>query len=134
MHRWFLLLLIALLPLRGWVGDAAAADMLAQHAVAAQPAAAKPVRMGPAAHDERQLPHHDCVEHAHTPAAMEAAGPSDDVSACAACASCLVCSSVAMAWHSAAAPLPVATVTRPGSSSPRFASADPARELRPPIA
>jgi hypothetical protein len=32
MRHWFLVLMIALLPLRGWVGDAMAVEMLAQPA------------------------------------------------------------------------------------------------------
>jgi hypothetical protein len=35
MRHWFLVLMIALLPLRGWVGDAMAVEMLAQPAHAA---------------------------------------------------------------------------------------------------
>ena len=39
MHRWLLLIMIALLPLRGWVGDAMAGDMIEQRlAVAVQTA------------------------------------------------------------------------------------------------
>lgn len=127
MHRWFLLLLIALLPLRGWVGDAVAAEMLVQHSAAAQHGSASP------ATQDHRLPHHDCAEHADAGTSGEAAAQTD-VSACAACASCQVCSSVAMAWTAPAGLLPALAPMRPGSDGPRYASADPARELRPPIA
>jgi hypothetical protein len=130
MHRWLLVLMIALLPLRGWVGDAMAGQMLQQRLATAEAAAAP-------SHHAAALAHEDCAGHAQA-ADDEAAASDSDATAmphadCATCASCQVCSSVALAMSSVSLqPLAFAT-SAPTSFAVRFASAEPARALKPPI-
>jgi hypothetical protein len=137
-RRWFVLALILLLPLRGWVGDAMAADMLQQRIVAAASASAAPAA-GQAVQAVAAAPeasgHHDCMGHAVPAKAQpaphhDAAAPDPD---CPTCASCQVCSAVALA-------LPAVTVAgtpffppRPQGASADPASAERARALKPPI-
>lgn len=108
MRRTVLLLIVAVLCLRVWAGEAMAGQMLGQ-----QLAAASQVTMvhGP-----------DC------PAAAE-----DDAPACGSCVHCQDCSLNALPTlpAQAAAPVPPAQAPAHGAG---FASADPARALEPPIA
>lgn len=126
MHRWLLLLLIALLPLRGWVAQSMAGDMLQQRAAmvaeAAQPAPAT------------ATPDHDCMGH-DAPAPQQA--PEHDVSHgqddCPTCASCQACSSVALSPAPPALPALRFTQPRPQTVARVHASAEPATALKPPI-
>lgn len=115
MRRWLLLLIVVLLPLRGWMGEAMAAEMLARHH--AQPPAAVP-----------QSAAGDCAGHHDQAAGSQAADTHD-----AACAACQACSTLALAFghplvpatpYGAAPPVPVAVA---------FASAEPAPADKPPI-
>lgn len=124
MRRWFVLLLIALLPLRGWVGEAMAGEMLGQHVAAAAATQAQ----------QAQVPSHDCMGHQ---AAADLGGEQETAQSasgdCPTCASCQVCSSIVLATQ--AAPVPAAAfgntlVPRMGT---RFASAEPAPAFKPPI-
>jgi hypothetical protein len=121
MHRWLLLVMIALLPRRGWVGDAMAGQMLDQRlaAIESVQAAAAPA-----------LAHEDCMGHA---APSENSAPAAQQADCPTCASCQVCSSVAMVFSAAAMqPVPLGS-TLPTALVHRFASAEPAPALKPPI-
>lgn len=119
MHRWLLLVMIALLPLRGWVGSAMAGEMLEQRvaAVAAQ---------------GQQQPDHDCMGHG-----ASAPVPADEPTAmgadCPTCASCQVCSAVALAF--AVQPPESSRYSQPPPDSPDRAhrSADRAQAFKPPI-
>jgi hypothetical protein len=123
MRRWFVLLMIALLPLRGVVGDAMAADMMSKHLAAAQSAV------------ESETAHHgmdpDCMGHSHADA--DEGSSAVDASPCPTCASCQVCSSVALAFALYADVTPVFAQPRPISAQAMFTSADPATGFKPPI-
>lgn len=120
MRRWLFVLLIVLLPLRGWMGEAMAAQMAAQsHAPA-----------GAAAHTAAG----DCAGH-HADA--EAAAPSvlqgSQQAMEAGCAACQACSTMALAFSHAPIPAPVFGTAPPVQSAVIFASAEPAPADKPPI-
>lgn len=126
MRRWFILLMIALLPVRGWVGDVMAADMLTQRLHTLAPAQAAPTQPADA--------HADCHGKAvaHNPAQPEASN-APDVADCGSCASCQVCHSLVLAAASGAAPVLPAPHAAPPVRGMHFASAEPARGFKPPI-
>jgi hypothetical protein len=130
MRALFLALMIALLPLRGWVGDAVALDMLSA-AFHAPTNAIKSVAANahPADHGDQLDAHHaDCAGHS-----MTAAAATSDAH-CASHADCQLCHSVALA------PLPlrlaptVLPVALPPLALAGFVSAEPSRGFKPPIA
>ena len=137
MRRWFFVLMILMLPLRAWVGDAMAMQMAlpGQHAPAA--GAMQHPDVAPALAD---APHAQVNPVALT-AAADCAGHSDpqqssgdelEAAHCEACAMCQTC-------HTVAVLLPGMLVAHQLSpSSPpaimqTFASADRALLLEPPI-
>lgn len=127
MRRWLLVLLIALLPLRAWLGEAMAADMLAQHAapVAAQQSASAHGAAG------------DCAGHHAKPGdAGSAAGPqaqSGEGLDAANCAACQVCSTMALAFRQPQVSAPDFGAAPPVPAAFTFASAEPAPADKPPI-
>lgn len=117
----FIAFLLVLLPLRGWIGDAMAMDMLIQ------------------AHDSASVHaapqgHVDCPEHAamHSPADPVdlQAQPGAD---CGSCGGCQICHSAAMPALAALAPAPEMTPAALMPMSVRFASVAPAPGFKPPI-
>jgi hypothetical protein len=129
MRVFLVALMIAMLPLRGWMGDAMAIGMAGQH----QEVAAAPMEHGMAA------AHEDCAGMAPatlTPAptdesaAGSMAGASDD---CESCSACQVCNSVALATDSPAALALSAPQASPVSVLAQFASFYPQRGHKPPI-
>ena len=141
MRRWILVLMIALLPVRGWVGDAMASAMVSDRLVATNSIAAHADPMRSAASSDAQdvAPDHaDCHGKAAMAASSEApaqptAATTQDGDACGSCTACQVCHTVAMA-------VPVVTVTpvlphhaTPPAMGQQFASAVPARGFKPPI-
>jgi len=126
MYRSFLLLMIALLPLRGWIGDAMAAGMIAHQVQADQRAAivsqAQPLHLAG---------HEDCIGHGSDLRADPASG--DDSSGCPACVMCQACSAVALASFTEAGGALAIGQQLPTGIEPRFASADEARGFKPPI-
>lgn len=128
-RRWFLLLLIALLPIRGWVGDAMAGQMIGQHIAATSIATVAVANQG------ASLPGHDgCAGHsmAATPAPAEA--PATDINAdCGTCTSCQVCHSVVLAPPSVDSGISLVQHRVAAPRGMRFASAEPARGFKPPI-
>lgn len=129
MRPLFLALLIALLPLRGWVGDVMAMELMAPKLAASEARAA--------AH----APHHDAAgdcEHApthHGHAMTEE--PSGDAQAstgdCSTCTACQICHSVALAPVLIQATSPQLALAAPWSSLPQDVSADRAPDFKPPI-
>ena len=122
--------MIALLPLRGWVGDAMAGQMLQQRLATAEAGAAP-------SHPAEAMAHDDCMGHPKAADAGGADSSSDDSGTahadCPTCASCQVCSSVALAMSTTTLqPLAFETIA-PASFAFRFASAEPAPALKPPI-
>ncbi len=129
MRHWLLILMIALLPLRGWTGDAMAMSMWA-----APPShqAASPCHVGPAtvasqgmAHDG----HHTAADETMAHGSHTGDNPSHNT-----CTACDICNGPAMtlALHSARTTLPAVTHTAPACE--RFASAVAQRGSKPPIA
>lgn len=144
MRHLLLALMIALLPLRGWVGDAMATQMAAAHVqhgqlVSAEHSATKTIaasahHMGAEGHSgheetspEATMAMHDCAGHT-----TDSGTPANDAG-CESCAACQACHTVAL---SLAAPdhSPVfkgRSLLRPASD--QFASADAALGQKPPI-
>jgi hypothetical protein len=117
MRVLFLALMIALLPLRGWVGDAMAMDMAA--------AALEPAGMASdcPGHADRQAGTERGTDHAESHAGTD----------CSHCTACQICHSVAltpMALPLAAAALPAVA---PTSSTRQPASAERTPGFKPPI-
>lgn len=130
MRRWFLLIMIALLPIRGWVGDVMAADMVTQQIAAVQQV---PTQAQPAPPADSADPHADCHgKAAATSPALPAAGDAAATD-CGNCTSCQVCHTVAMAATSGAGPLSPVPHAAPPVRGTHFASAEPARGFKPPI-
>jgi hypothetical protein len=126
MRRWFILLMIALLPIRGWVGDAMAADMLTQRLHTLAPVQAATTQPADA--------HADCHGKtvAHNPA-QPVAGNAPDIADCGSCASCQVCHSLVLAAASGTASAVSAPHAAPPVRGTHFASAEPTRGFKPPI-
>ena len=131
MRRWFILIMIALLPIRGWVGDVMAADMVTQRMVAVAQAASQVQQPADAGAD----PHADChgKAAAHSPASQPAADTHTAAADCGNCTSCQVCHSVAMAPTAGADPAPPAHSAAPAPRGTHFASAETAHGFKPPI-
>jgi hypothetical protein len=131
MRRWFLLIMIALLPIRGWVGDVMAADMVTQHmAVVAQ----VPLQLQQPA-DASTEAHADChgKAAAHSPASQPPTDTHTATMDCGNCTSCQVCHSVAIAPTALADPAAPSHSAAPPLRGTHFASAEPARGFKPPI-
>jgi hypothetical protein len=152
-RRIVLILMIALLPLRGWMGDAMATQM------AAHAAARAPAEMAVAAHgqaddsagsgfhharqqalldsapntgheqaDHRMPP--DCAQHAAEPAGDDEAKSEGD---CANCAFCQACHTVALTETGPSVGPSFGIEIAPRSAAAQFASADAAPGKKPPI-
>lgn len=133
MRVLLLALMIALLPLRGWVGDAMAMDMMSE-ALHTPSHAIKSVATDthPARHSGHFEAHHaDCAEHAAPAPTSDAAGSHDGN--CASHAACQLCHSVALATP----PLTLAPAALPLAAPPLalagFANAELPRGFKPPI-
>jgi hypothetical protein len=121
MRVLLLALMIALLPVRGWVGHAMAVDMAAQQSQVAA--------MAPSfASDGASAMPPDCPMHAQsgseeTPAEAH----------CSSCNTCQLCLALAsFAWHSLASTPPVPQAEPPGGGE-HFSSAEDVSSLKPPI-
>jgi hypothetical protein len=133
MRHFVLALMIALLPLRGWVGDAMAMELASE--TLEQPVSAiesganhAHAMMVAADSDAKTLMHADCQEHAPSPD-----DSSQAASDCETCTSCQICHTVALTPtlpQLAAASVPAA---RPQAASTFFASAERAPGFKPPI-
>ena len=140
MQRRLLLLLVCLLALRGWVGEAMAGEMLRQHLAAApgMPAAHAMAQPGASSDDCR-----DGIGHASQPAmqhgehhATGTAGPAAGASAaddCPTCASCQVCSSVGLGVAVATLPAGAFSQAPPATVPARHPSAERVPAYKPPI-
>jgi hypothetical protein len=134
--------MIILLPLRGWMGDAMATQMasqmnfpaLAQQQVAIESIAANAHESGASAHFDAQVANAtasvkpDCADHMNGNDPMPSTA-----SHCDSCTLCQACSAVLIAE-----PLPgLAAMSTspcvPAATARRFASADRALGLKPPI-
>jgi hypothetical protein len=132
MLRWILLLTIALLPLRGWMGDAMAGERAAQ--VAAVHAAVVHHEEAPIGsptsgngHD-----HVDCMDDVQ---AQVIEGDPVGVAGgdCPTCSHCQACSGVALTSSSTISLPEAYDSLRPSATIDPFASADRAPGFKPPI-
>ena len=137
MRRPILAVMIVLLPLRGWIGDAMALEAATGTPVAIQSVAVDVHPTLEVTHfeadsgrqDLRAGPGH-CPDHASAPAE----GDDSDTSANGdACTLCQVCHTVAMSADAAPLPTLPLPVLAPAMSFARFTSALPAPGLKPPI-
>ena len=143
MRTLLLALMIALLPLRGWVGDAMAMEMMASALHGSENAidliAPRADKTRTEARFEAQpvaMDHADCPGHMAMAASNDQ--PADDThqahaADCATCAACQICHTVALttvAWHIGTYALPA---VQPQTASPHFASAERALGFKPPI-
>ena len=141
MRHLLLALMIVLLPLRGWVGDAMATQMASGMVVAAgtHKAAsnqhAQPADAGTHDHmasDSRKpMAMHDCAGHDDLAATVQDNASQD--SPCGSCDSCQACHTVALldVAGTSAAPWPTPMTSAPVEAS--FVSADVALKQKPPI-
>lgn len=147
MRFWLVALMIVLLPLRGWMGDAMAAEAMTQHRGASGAHAARSMQPA-AAGDAVAAAHADCPGHAGAAnaSAQQVAGPAVQAAAdaatnaapewtadCGACAKCQVCHSVLLA---PAEPPVVGALAVPQAAAAAvtaFASAELFRDAKPPI-
>lgn len=136
MRTVFLALLIALLPLRGWVGDVMAMELVSRTVAAVQPHA----HSGQVATND--CPHtqsgHDHAGPAHAMAAEAMPLDTDDGEAhaggdCASCTVCQICHSVALTAVLPPFPNPLLPSATPQSRQPQYASAERAPGFKPPI-
>lgn len=130
MRHLLLALLVALLPLRGWVGDAMATGMLAQQLTAIQSVANNSdiTPAGGMLEHKKQPKMADCPGH---PAAADGSDASDSTQHN--CTACNLCHSVAFTPLFASL-LPTALPTAPPCAGTRsFTSAVAAAGFKPPI-
>ena len=121
--RFFILLLIALLPLRGWAVDRMALQMEGGVPQIEQSQSAE-AAMDNTAMDE-DCPHHT-LQGQHSAQASQ-------VSQAKTCHSCQLCMAMAALELPPFFSLPAAPRLLPPTRVARFASADPARHAKPPI-
>ena len=140
MRRFFLFLMIALLPLRSWAGDIMAVDMTMQHLVAINyiannayaTRASDTLDTNQATDPSSECPGHAAMVPGIVPGAVNTTNtPTDDH--CSTCGVCQICHTVALAQVTvglASAFIAASLVPLVGT---RFTSALPALGLKPPI-
>ena len=147
MRRLLLILMIALLPVRGWVGDVMAMDMameiVAQKLVTIELVANNvhsTRATGQFNGENRPAAQGECAEHAanaliHSTSVADGASSADDATSghCNTCGVCEICHTVAMANPMASNPPDFIPHTLPSIGSTRFASALTALSQKPPI-
>jgi hypothetical protein len=116
MHRIILILMLVLLPLRGWTTDAMGSAML------------MPVNPMPIAAQVEANAHTDCLGHETN---EEVTAQGDD--ACPTCTLCQICHTVALSAPIITVSSAAMTFALPTTTLPRYASADPALRIKPPI-
>jgi hypothetical protein len=130
MRRLVLALMIALLPLRGWVGDAMAMEMAA--ATLGQPAAVMGSGVG-YAHGLEPTANVDADNAMHADCPGHAASHDGDPQATSDCGTCAACHAVALASSFPQLEPSTLASARPPSATPRFASAERTLGIKPPI-
>jgi hypothetical protein len=132
---WLLVLMMALLPLRGWVGDAMAGQMLAQKLSVVQPVS-QDVTDAP-------IQHADCPGHtgngevgaqapADQPSASAASGNDANSGDCGTCTACQVCHSAAFVSVPEATLFASTFSIAPALGNVAFTSTDPLAGFKPP--
>lgn len=136
MRTLLLALMIALLPIRGWLGDAMAVEMVRHSLPAASVVAeeASPASVAADAHC------HEAMEAADS--GMDAMAHHDDGNSsdhgtdhqgCGTCTACQVCHTVALGGMPFVDIAHSAPQAPPAARAARFASAEPVLGLKPPI-
>lgn len=152
MRTLLLALMIALLPIRGWLGDAMAVEMAKHSLPVAASAAASMATAAADAHCHEAMQAGD-----HSGMDMQTSADTDDVPApfahathdthdrhdnegagadhqgCGTCTSCQVCHTVALGGMPLVDTVHSAPQAPPAAHASRFASAEPAQGLKPPI-
>lgn len=136
MRHLIFALMIALLPLRGWVGDAMATDMASTHArqVAIKTIAESQQGIRAASHFEHNASMQDATQ-----AAPDCAGHDQEdtssaaIGQCESCPACQACHTVALSPAAARLPLVFHAFPLPPAATYLFASADAALGQKPPI-
>jgi hypothetical protein len=125
MRHWFLVLMIALLPLRGWVGDAMAVEMLVQPAHAT---------MAMSGHGADHASDHGAGLHAEQAqcACDEHAAAAED-KADHQHSACDVCNVPALAMAFAGLQTPASAYAQLAVMAEPFASSEAQRGIKPPI-
>ena len=137
MRHFFLIVMIALLPLRGWVSDAMAMGMVT--AQVQQQTPPKPVATH--AHEAGEQAHHvsDAVAADASPTSADCSGHASGVDEhaadthCSSCSVCQACHTVALSPASADAATAFNPRTLPRAVVTQFASAEAALGQKPPI-
>ena len=141
MRHFLLILMIALLPLRGWMGDVMAVEMTQQ---AISPASITTYSVANNDHSMPGMDHfytpaspaqaeHPCPDHA---AASPGDGSRVDMQAttdCSTCTSCQVCHAVAVVMTAPAPATLAMAATAPLTTGSAFTSVVAARGFKPPI-
>ncbi len=123
MRRFLLALMIALLPLRGWVGDVMAMEQVSSTHAGAQ-------ATGSATHDGHDV--QPCHGHADVPLATSIQHD-DNYGDCAGCVACQICHSVALTGLVPLASTAAQTSAPPQARTLAHASAERVRGFKPPI-
>lgn len=148
MRTLLLALMIALLPIRGWLGDAMALEM-ARHSLpvasASTVSAAPGAAMATQAHCHEAMEAMDATDTVDADAGMQMAMDMSDGHAshdttggadhqgCGTCTACQVCHTVALGGMPLIDTVHGAPQAAPAAHTSRFASAEPAQGLKPPI-
>ena len=129
MRRWLVLLMLVLLPLRGWVGAAMAGDMIQQQLHGPHAVALQQIDVHPTGHHGMD---HDCAGHgSHAEHSPQTPASPDS---CSTCASCQACSALALAVPVTSVPCAIFGHAPPAFDAPRFASAERQLAFKPPKA
>lgn len=129
MRRLFLILMIALLPLRAWASDVMAIEMATGAPAASAQAPQTPDLSGAATMAHHQMPAaSDCEGHAGT-SSTEAAAQAH----CNTCVTCQICHSAVVLAQALGVTPPVLPPPAPAIGAPRFSSAERALSQKPPI-
>ena len=139
MRYWFFIIMIALLPLRGWVSDAMATNMAAPQVQHTQQIATKAIATH--AHDTGAKAHfdHEFVVAEAAPTAADCPGHAfvDEAHAadthCESCSVCQACHTVALSPAAAEASAVFNLSTLPCAATAQFASAETALGEKTPI-
>ncbi|RUR70033.1 hypothetical protein EJP67_23545 [Variovorax guangxiensis] len=140
MRTLLLAIMIVLLPIRGWLGDAMAVEMV-RHSLPAAMEAATVASAATEAHCHEAM---DADAGGDMAMAMSSAHGSshddgssntshNDHQGCGTCVACQVCHTVALGGMPVVAIVHGAPQASPAAHAARFASAEPVQGLKPPI-
>ena len=133
MRPLLLAIMIVLLPIRGWLGDAMAVEMV-RHSLPAAMEAATVASAAAEAHCHEAM---DADAGGDIAMAMSAHGSSNtshnDHQGCGTCVACQVCHTVALGGMPLVAIVHGAPQASPAAHAARFVSAEPVQGLKPPI-